>query len=255
MLIKPISIQDSLKNTDATGLLKGINAFSTLAIDLIATHEILTQDQNRLFALSEEYKRLKDLDGLYSNARALIRSIFPYIEFEVYWFFHMCLFFEEPASRLLPEDRKKMEDFIENRVEGRMSFVDSFKFAVKRLIAAYELSYSPDFMCWEWQEFQNAILLRDRLMHPKREQDMIIETEKFEAMCEGIAWVMGIVNSLVHEVNFKTKEMLASLHPSKQLPKTLTSLSELRDLSQLVLDDEVELADALTWLRNRNSLV
>ncbi len=197
MLIKPISIQNPLKDTDATGLLKSINALSAHVIDLIATHEILTQDQNRLLALSKEYVCSKDLEGLYSTARSLIRSIFPYIKIEVYWFFQMCLIFEEPANRLLRDDRKKMEDFIENRMEGRMSSADSFKFAVKCLITAYELSYSPNFICWEWQEFRNAILLRDRLMHPKRKQDMIIETEKFVAMCEGIDWVMSMVDSLV----------------------------------------------------------
>ena len=222
-----------------------------LIIDLLNTHAILDQDVSRLLADAKECADSNDLANLDFYTRSLVRAVFPFLEFSVYWFLQMCLLFDENANRLSAMDRQKVEKLVENQL--KMPTNDALKFAVKSLRSAYVLSYEPNFMCQEWEEFRCATSIRDGFMHPKREGDLIIELDVYVTLYNGIHWMVGMVNTLVKEVVGKLSTLAG---PSKDLKKgqdAQSYLQELRSLIQLVQEGKIELSAAQAWLREKNN--
>jgi hypothetical protein len=252
MLTKPVSINNPPKEGEVKEFLNTLSENIELIIDLLATHDILMQDMSRLLAATKGCSDSKDMDGMYFHTRSLVRSIFPYVEFAVYWFFQMCLIFEETVNRLSTKDRKVLEAFLENRKEGRMQTLEAFKFAVKCLGTAYELSNLPDFGCQEWEDFRNVTSIRDRFMHPKNKKNLMIEIEEYVMMGNGISWMMGTVNSLVEAVTVKTRVLFENTGASLDATQALSRLRDVHSLIQLVQEDKIELTDAQAWLRSTN---
>jgi hypothetical protein len=257
MLTKPVSIHNPPKDSEISEFLNTLIQNTELTVDLYATYDILMQDMGRLLASAKECSDSQDMDGLLFHSRSLIRSIFPYVEFATYWFFQMCLIFEETVNRITLKDRTKLEAFIENQKAGRMQTLDAFKFSVRCLVTAYELSNPPNFMCSEWHQFIDSTSIRDRLMHPKRKKDLMIEIDEYAMMGSGISWIMDTINGLVEVVTVKVRILFGNtdapiVDASVDISKFQNRLQEVQILMQLIREGKVELSVAQAWIRDTN---
>lgn len=86
-----------------------------------------------------------------------------------------------------------------------------FSFGIfARKLGGFE--YPIDTTSDEWKQFKNAILVRNRLMHPRKLEDMMVETSEIRIVISVSTWYLKLFTALLDQVNgVMTKKSMEQL--------------------------------------------
>lgn len=84
----------------------------------------------------------------------------------------------------------------------------NLRFAFKVFSKVYKLDWSPDFGGEGWQNFQQALKVRDRITHPRTQADITITVDDFEAIKTAQGWWRNTLNALFFKYNHKLSATL-----------------------------------------------
>ena len=129
--------------------------------------------------------------------RLLVRSVFSFVEAVAFIVKTLALVADEEAQRLSPaevalakeEDYELAESGSVQVRPARLRFKANFRFAFALIAKAEELDYELDVSGAAWQALQRALLVRDRLSHPKRMADLDVTEDEARDAIEAFEWV------------------------------------------------------------------
>jgi hypothetical protein len=156
-----------------------IRMFDVLYDDTRSSFDRLNEDQTSQF-----------------NRRTLVRTLFSHIEAQLSIMRQTVLTWHRLGAIKLPnDDLRKLADEIRvtwdaSQIPGipiRLKLIDSIKFTYQIFISSLDRSrVDVDFSSQGWQSFLIAVTIRDKLMHPKIEQDLLISDS--DLMHVLVAW-------------------------------------------------------------------
>ena len=129
--------------------------------------------------------------------RLFVRSVFSYIEAVVFGLKQMALRYPPATDKLSPgevalanEDDYELDDSGEVKTRpARLSFLSNFRFAFMLADKAWELQYKIDVTGTCWQALRNAVRVRDRLMHPKNADSVVVTDNEVREALRAFEWV------------------------------------------------------------------
>ncbi len=136
--------------------------------------------------------------------RALVRAIFAEIEAETYLMKQKALSRDgQPGVSFKPKDLAKLKDekydpAAQPRAKADknyMKFADNIKFAFKKLAFAYSKNYTLDVENQGWNSLTKSIEVRDRLVHPKKVEDLTVSDAELARVKEAHNWFSTTVPS------------------------------------------------------------
>lgn len=158
-------------------------------------------------------KSILDAEDGPFNRRVYIRALFAYLEGSSF-------FMRRNAEELLkkrrefgklvnPETEFLLRDVIpsiasEGRVvckKHKVPFADHFAFTFRTFIEALEIQKDP-FCETGWADLKKALIVRDRLTHPKLQSDVEISDQDLFYCQSGIAWLGRIYSETLNKRNW-----------------------------------------------------
>ncbi|NBC37582.1 hypothetical protein GTZ99_13590 [Novosphingobium sp. FSY-8] len=156
-----------------------------------------------------EARGRRDADDTEANRRSLIRSSFAAAEGLVWQYRQHIIDIAETLNKL--ESREILalsEHSYHVNTSGNISTQPRFVplTATVRLVARMAKKISPesaiDFDKNEWNQFQKAITIRNRLTHPKSAHDLQINKQDMTEAMTGFMWLCdALISSMAHANN------------------------------------------------------
>ena len=150
--------------------------------------------------------------------RAYVRSVFAFIEGITYSL--KLLAFEdkdEPHVDFSPAELAFLleEDFDLNdkgevvSVPAKISFAKNIRFAFRAIARANSVAFELKVSDAGWEALKKAAKVRDRLMHPKTINDLVITNDDIELVLKGSGWFVENFKECLNLVNNALREELA----------------------------------------------
>jgi len=124
--------------------------------------------------------------------RTYIRTVFAFVEGMIQVMKSSCLLFNERMEEkvLTPEEivllREEQAQLKENGAVSirntKISLAPNFRFAMACANKVFELNHAPDTGGQGWQDFKNAISIRNRITHPGSPEDLEIDEADIETV-------------------------------------------------------------------------
>lgn len=143
------------------------------------------------------------------HRRGYVRNLFAYLEGVAYWMRQNAIDIDKIMLRrggaidwdrhaLLGEEIPMISDSgkIKKRKQ-KASFKSRFAFSIRSY--AEIVGCTEDIFGSGWQRLLEAVEIRDRLMHPKRSEDIIVSDENLSACREGYRWFASLMLSTFRE--------------------------------------------------------
>jgi hypothetical protein len=158
---------------------------------------------DELAADVEKAVALLQVEDSQFHRRVYVRSLFAYLEGFTYWMRQNAIEIDKIVLRkwgalnwerhlLLHEEIPTVADNGEvKKQRQKTSFKSRFAFSVR---AYAEIVQCNDdlFKSVGWQQLLNALNVRDRLMHPKHGESVIVSNEDIKACREGYNWFVDL---------------------------------------------------------------
>jgi hypothetical protein len=80
---------------------------------------------------------------------------------------------------------------------------------VVRIVQRYRTQYKVDFDHQGWTNLKNAIVVRNRIVHPKSLADLTISDEEIGQSISGFAWLLALVIEVLRETQEHLLELTA----------------------------------------------
>ncbi len=96
------------------------------------------------------------------------------------------------------------------KVKTGRAYLDSksnFRFAFKILARAKKSDFELDVSGTEWNNYQEALRIRNRITHPKKLEDMIISEEDYEKAFKVYGWFRDSIEQLLKQSKPQKKEV------------------------------------------------
>jgi hypothetical protein len=74
---------------------------------------------------------------------------------------------------------------------------NNVRFAFRMLSKVFKSDYQVDVSGADWDRFLNAVSIRNRLMHPKRLEDLTLSVDETQAVAETSRWFYGSLEGLL----------------------------------------------------------
>jgi hypothetical protein len=194
---------------------------SKAADDLAALYEELRDEIERLTKAEAtdartEYQDPTALDQI--DRRFLVRSAFAFVDAMAYRLKQMGL---EPGnvSKLSAAERalcaEESYELAQNgEIEARparLRFLPNLRFAFRVAAKAESVDFSLDVSGEGWQAVRNGAPVRDRLMHPKLVDDLVVTDDEVRASLRAFIWVEEQITAWLVCVNERLEQELGAL--------------------------------------------
>jgi hypothetical protein len=155
----------------------------------ILIHEVASE----VDAIANRYKKPSDIPQ--AERRILVRSIFAF--FEAIAFVLKSSALMTNSAILKPEEiaLAKEEDYelsdngeVEIR-KAKLRFKPNLLFAFKIAAKCNQINFKLSVNCHQWEALLRSIKVRDRLMHPKKSEDMTVTEKEIEAAQIAYEWI------------------------------------------------------------------
>lgn len=140
--------------------------------------------------------------------RVLVRSIFAFIEAVVFGIKMFAL--DDPSSRkslsraevMIAEEEEYQLDDAGNVVTrpARLRFLSNIRFAFKVFAKVSDADFNLDVRGVGWQSLQRALKIRDRLMHPKKIEDLNVSDDEVREALQAWIWFENQVTLILIKV-------------------------------------------------------
>jgi hypothetical protein len=108
----------------------------------------------------------------------------------------------EAEKALLAEEDYDLDDKGEvTTASAKISITRNVRFAFKILGRAGAFSYELKVDDEGWDSFKKSIKIRDRLMHPKRSEDLAISDQELETVKKASAWFLDSLESCLDKLS------------------------------------------------------
>lgn len=140
-------------------------------------------------------ERLSEADSP-TDRRALVRSVFAFVESMLFALKHEALRHSSvfPASEiaLLREEAYELADDGQAVTRpARLTLTRNLKFTFAAFAKAWRTKSRLELGDAGWQNFQTALKVRDRLMHPKSISDLDVSDEEIRIVNHASMWFIG----------------------------------------------------------------
>jgi hypothetical protein len=141
------------------------------------------------------------------NRRTIIRSVFAAIEGSI-WIYRTHITELAELTYELEHDQKaallEAQYFIESNGDIKTLKKFSETLSIFRLITKVAQKIAPDiqvnFSSAGWENLKKTSQLRNRLMHPKQETDLIVELQEIESAQKALLWLLESISSVMMSV-------------------------------------------------------
>jgi len=165
------------------------------ANELLDLFQLLHQDVAASLAMIQRESVTNTVDLFWR--RAYVRSVFAFIEGVTYRM--KLLAFEDkdkPDVNFLPEELAFLleEDFDLNEkgevisTPAKISLTKNIRFAFKAIARASSINYELKVGDYGWDALRKAAKVRDRLMHPKSIEDLVVSNDDIDLIIKGSTW-------------------------------------------------------------------
>jgi len=131
--------------------------------------------------------------------RSFVRAFVSLVEFDTYNRKQRALFlcehgkvrFSESELMLIREVQAEIDD--KGNVKERQKFlrlIDNYRFAVRMFCKATGISFELPTNDKGWTHFKDTVALRNRITHPKKEQEIHISDESMRMVLSAYKWFM-----------------------------------------------------------------
>lgn len=160
---------------------------------LPALYEELRTDVLSLLKVNgETFAKAADLTAI--EKRAFVKAVFSYIEALTFalkdFALHNCGDSLTPAEQLLAREQSFEvgdDGELEERV-AKIRTLSNIRFAFRLAAKVDKVSFRLDVSKSGWQELRRALKVRDRLMHPKRREDLSVSEDEFNDALGAFTW-------------------------------------------------------------------
>ena len=178
------------------------------AIQLHRLFKILAQDC--IDALREAVEKNSDF-----HSRSFARNLFALVEGTVYlWkqvilqqstLFEIAL--EEGEEAILSEKTASLKSDGSLRIESsKISTLANIKYTLKKANEFFGASPGADFSHHGWERLQEAIRVRDRMMHPKSTEGLTVSEDDLQCCREGLEWFLNTSSNLFDAAHKRSEE-------------------------------------------------
>lgn len=145
--------------------------------------------------ITDLQKRLREADSP-TDRRALVRSVFAFVESMLFALkqeaLHHSSIFSPAELALLREESYELGDDGEAWIRpARLTLKRNLKFTFIAFAKAWRTRSRLDLSDAGWQNFQSALKVRDRLMHPKRIADLDVSDDEVRMVNHASVWFIG----------------------------------------------------------------
>jgi hypothetical protein len=166
--------------------------------------------------------------------RAYVRSVFAFIEGIIFGMKQTSTYLGGPTGRL---DIKELIAITEKTIEinGKgeafekpafTRFVDNFKFTFRVFGKCHSSDFAPDLNTKGWSKLQDAIKVRDRLMHPKETSDLEVSNSELEAAKIAFDWFF--INHALSSLEAGKAVKLKLSAPAEEIAESNEKISDLK---------------------------
>lgn len=163
--------------------------------ELLDLFQLLHEDVATCIAMIQQESVTNTVD-LFSR-RAYVRAVFAFIEGVTHRM--KLLAFEEKdkpnvnfsaaeLAFLLEEDFDLTDKGEVISMSARISLTKNIRFAFKAIARAYSINYDLKVDDHGWDALRKAAKVRDKLMHPKTPEDLIISIDDIDLIIKGSTW-------------------------------------------------------------------
>lgn len=160
--------------------------------ELRRIYDTLTKDLVSILGKSKKLSQTK--------RRSFIRALVSLIEFDTYNRKQRALqlhssnivHFNIAEMILLNEIQPEVDNKGEIKVKQKfIRLIDNYKFAIKLFCKASQISFVLPTNSPGWVAFKDTIEMRNRISHPKNENDIIITDHNFRTVLSAYEWFMN----------------------------------------------------------------
>ena len=158
--------------------------------------------------------------------RSLIRTLVLSIEAAVWMFRDNMLSTSEETDDLREDERATLAPFtyvIDDKGKVKKRTQQPSMTAILRLSIKVTKrvvpTFDPDLGGQEWRDFQSMIEIRNRLTHPKSQDDLQISREQIETVINAFRWIMTLMEAGMVALNLVHKQRVEHLREMADLLK------------------------------------
>ena len=139
--------------------------------------------------------------------RSLVRAFYAMVEGNIFGLKQIALSLQHRCENPLTEAERAMigetsydlkDNGVARSTKAKIKLESNFKFAFKIYIQVTKIPLELDFGSRGWNAFTSSIHVRDRLMHPKTYENVIINGEELIKIAEASAWFNQIMQNLLN---------------------------------------------------------
>lgn len=109
----------------------------------------------------------------------------------------------------------------------QLSIINNIKFAFRTYARAHMTDYELNIGNSKWDDFKKSLTVRDRLMHPKRVEDLEVSDEEMDRLQRAYDWftaaTLEVMNLSLENMTKDVKSKLTA-EQAEQLDRVLHSI-------------------------------
>ena len=127
-------------------------------------------------------------------------------------YFHSLFYYEDDIRTLCAEESYELSQNGEIELRpARLRFLPNLRFAFRVAAKAMEVDFSLDVSGSGWDAVRDGVRVRDRLMHPKRVDDLMVTDDEIRMCLWAFIWIQSEIIRWLLRLNPKLRVVAEQL--------------------------------------------
>ncbi|MDQ3704519.1 MAG: hypothetical protein M3437_04725 [Chloroflexota bacterium] len=170
---------------------------SNVLVRLKALIDILDVYNEEVVRINEIKLAASDTAAMIFLDRVLVRTVYSRVEGIAYLMKYVALADENQPDQIFSagelallreEDYDLTSEGIVRIKSARLSTLANLRFSFRAFVRALGINFTLNVGEHGWEQLRNGILVRDRITHPKRAEDLIVTDQEVLEILEGQMW-------------------------------------------------------------------